>query len=169
MRVGLLSDTHILEMKEALLPEVAEAFCGVDLILHAGDIFIPSVLDELQRIAPVLAAEGDDDYGDILADERVKQKHILKLQGQTLWLVHMRPYHYPSVSPQGEDFKGEGANDAPDIVVFGHQHDTSVRRMGNVLFISPGSPTLLHYQPGLGTVAILDIDSGGAQVHIHEL
>ena len=169
MRVGLLSDTHILEVEEALPPEVVEAFCGVDLILHAGDIHIPSVLDELQHIAPVLAAEGDDDYGDILADERVKQRHILKLQGQTLWLVHMRPYHYPSVSPQGEDFKGEDANDAPDIVVFGHQHDTCVRRIGDVLFISPGSPTLLHYQPGLGTVAILDIDSGGAQVYIHEL
>ena len=169
MRVGLLSDTHIPDVEEALPAEVTEAFRGVDLILHAGDIYIPSVLDELQHIAPVLAAAGDDDYGDILADERVKQRHILRLQGQTLWLVHFRPYRYPSVSSQGDDFKGADANNAPNIVVFGHQHDTCVRRIGDVLFINPGSPTLLHYQRGLGTVAILDIDSGGAQVHIREL
>ena len=68
--------------------EIAKAFGGVDLILHAGDIYIPSVLDELERIAPVLASGGDDDSGDTLADGRVDWKHVLKLEGRTLWLVH---------------------------------------------------------------------------------
>jgi putative phosphoesterase len=169
MRVGLLSDTHIPEVEKALPLEVMEAFRGVDLILHAGDIYTPSVLHELQRIAPVLAAEGDDDYGDILADERVKYRHILKLQGQTLWLVHMRPYHYPSIWPEREDFGGDDAHDTPDIVVFGHEHRTFVRQIGDVLYVNPGSPTFLNYRRGPGTVAILDINSGGAEVHIQEL
>ncbi|MFH1141256.1 MAG: metallophosphoesterase family protein [Chloroflexota bacterium] len=169
MRVGLLSDTHIPDAEKALPPETMEAFRGVDLILHAGDIYIPSVLDELERIAPVLAAAGDDDYGDTLTDERVKQKHILKLQGQTLWLVHQTPYPYTSLSQLSRHSEGRDVHDNPDIVVFGHEHRVLVQRTGDILFINPGSPTFLHYRRGLGTVAILDIDSGQVQVQILEL
>ena len=61
MRIGLLSDTHIPETEKKLPPELIEAFQGVDLILHAGDIYVPSVLDDLQRIAPVLDARGGAD------------------------------------------------------------------------------------------------------------
>lgn len=169
MRIGLLSDTHIPDAEKALPPQVREAFRGVDLILHAGDIYIPSVLDELQRIAPVLAAEGDDDYGDTSADERVKPKHILELQGQTLWLVHIRPYPYMSLSRQSRHSEGQDTHDIPDIVVFGHEHRTVAQRYGDILFVNPGSPTFLYYRRGLGTVGILDIGSGEAQVRILQL
>ncbi len=50
MIIGLLSDTHIPEAEKELPPELMEAFRGVDLILHAGDIYIPSVLDNLEYI-----------------------------------------------------------------------------------------------------------------------
>lgn len=169
MRIGLLADSHIPVAAGALPPEVTEAFRGVDLILHAGDIFIPSVLDELQRIAPVLAAGGDDDYGDTLADERVKHKHILKLHGLRLWLMHERPYSYMSVSQQGSHSAGQDRHDAPDIIVFGHEHRTVVEHDGDILLVNPGSPTFLNYRRGLGTAAILDIDSGEAQVRILQL
>jgi putative phosphoesterase len=62
MRIGLLSDTHIPDVAEKLPDELMEVFQGVDLILHAGDLYTPSVLDDLERIAPVLAALGDDDH-----------------------------------------------------------------------------------------------------------
>ncbi len=57
MLIGLISDTHIPWAVKELPPEVGEAFRGVDLILHAGDIYSHAVLDELERIAPVLAAK----------------------------------------------------------------------------------------------------------------
>jgi len=94
MRIGLITDTHIPVAAEELPPEVAEAFEGVDLILHAGDIYRTSVLDDLEHIAPVLAASGDDDPIDTLRDERVKLKHVLEIEGRTLWLVHERPYAF---------------------------------------------------------------------------
>ncbi len=56
MRIGLLSDTHIPEVAGALPYQIAKAFKGADLILHAGDIYTTSVLDNLEHIAPVLAA-----------------------------------------------------------------------------------------------------------------
>ncbi len=169
MRIGLISDTHIPEVVNELPSQIAEAFRGVDLILHAGDIYIPSVLDDLSRIAPVLAARGDDDYGDTLKDKRVKDKHILKLKGQTLWLVHERPcasQWSQSTLPPGQD-----KYDIPDIVVFGHEHRTSVsvQLLGHVLFVNPGSPTFLNYRRGLGTVGILNIDSDEAHVSILQL
>lgn len=148
---------------------VTEAFRGVDLILHAGDIYIVSVLNELERIAPVLAARGDDDYGDTLADERVKKEHMLELDGLRVRLIHEMPYSYMFVSGQSRDSAGQDRCDAPDIVVFGHEHRTVVQRRGGILFVNPGSPTFLNYCRGLGTVAILDIESGEAQVRIVHL
>jgi len=159
MLVGLLSDTHIPEVENALPAEVMEVFRDVDLILHAGDIYIPSVLDELECITPVLAARGDDDYGDIQRDRRVTERHVLELEGQTVWLVHERPY----------PFMFELAPNVPDIVVFGHEHRTVVQEYNGILHVNPGSPTFLNYRRGLGTVGLLSIDAGQAQVRILEL
>ena len=169
MLIGLLSDTHIPDIEKALPAEVLNAFRGVELILHAGDIYVPSVLDDLERIAPVLAARGDDDYGDTLTDKRVKSHHVLKLEGQTLWLIHERPYPYRFPSLQASNPPGQRDPDAPDIVVFGHEHRTVVQDSGAILFINPGSPTFLHYRRGLGTIGILSIDSGQPQVQILQL
>ena len=72
MLIGLLSDTHIAFPSQPLPPQVLEAFRGVDLILHMGDVWIPSVLDELESIAPVIAAWGDDDMeADLGGDSRM--------------------------------------------------------------------------------------------------
>ena len=68
MRIGLISDTHIPLVAQELPPQVMDVFRGVDLILHAGDIYAPSVIEELERIAPIFIAEGDDDYGEALRD-----------------------------------------------------------------------------------------------------
>ena len=68
MLIGLLSDTHVrlpgtrVELStlttEELPIQIRDAFSGVDLILHAGDIYSLPVLDKLETVAPVLAAEG---------------------------------------------------------------------------------------------------------------
>jgi len=169
MRIGLLSDTHIPEVAQALPPQIVQALRGVDLILHAGDIYVTTVLDELERIAPVVAAAGDDDYDPTLADERVKARHVLKLEGQTIWLVHQKSYYYLLASRQSRNFPGQMGLDSPDIVVFGHEHSATVQRHSSVLFVNPGSPTFLHYRRGLGTVGILDIGSGETHARILQL
>jgi len=169
MRIGLLADTHIPEAADRLPPQIAEVFQGVDLILHAGDIYLPSVLDELECIAPVLAAKGDDDTGDMLLDRRVKWKHVLKLEGQTLWLVHDLPYAR-MLTPWHKVNPSSKADDGPpNVVVFGHDHCTIVQRRNGVLFINPGSPTFLNYRHEPGTVALLDIHSGEARVDILQI
>lgn len=166
MRIGLLADTHIPDIEQAIPDKVMAAFAGVDLILHAGDIYSRSVLDRLQQIAPVLAAKGDDDY---IIDERVKLKHVLTLEGRKVWLIHERPYSYRSAAPATVSPEGPVPQDAADIIVFGHEHRTIVERKNGVLLVNPGSPTFLAYRRGPGTVALLDIHQGEAEVRILDL
>ena len=55
-KIGLISDTHGLLREEAL-----RALQGSDLILHAGDVGDPGILESLRRIAPVVAVRGNVD------------------------------------------------------------------------------------------------------------
>src|SRR5438093_9861009 len=55
-RIGLISDTHGLLRKEAV-----EALRGSELIIHAGDVGKPEVLEELRKIVPVVAVRGNVD------------------------------------------------------------------------------------------------------------
>jgi uncharacterized protein len=55
-RVGVISDTHGLLRAEAL-----EALEGSELIIHAGDIGSPVVLDGLRTVGPVVAIRGNID------------------------------------------------------------------------------------------------------------
>ncbi|MBI2957828.1 MAG: metallophosphoesterase family protein [Chloroflexi bacterium] len=169
LRIGLVTDTHIPDVAKALPPELATAFKGVDLIMHAGDIYSLTVLDDLARIAPVFAARGDDDAASTLSDERVKDKHVFQIGGKTVWLVHERPYLYETrIAGPGPGATGT-ENKKPDVVVFGHEHSVTVREHSGVLWVNSGSPTFLRYNYGLGTVGILEIDSGVAKAEIRQL
>ena len=172
MKIGLVSDTHVpSHVKELPIAELTEVFQGVDLILHGGDIYSLSVLNDLEKIAPVLAAQGDDDYGETVRDRRVKWKHSLQIQGQIIWLIHERPYiplmsedwWRARINPEKDDFG------KPNIIVFGHEHRTVMETYDGVIFVSPGSPTFLHYKQGLGTYGIIDMDSGKPDVRVFDL
>lgn len=158
MRIGLISDTHIPDHAKELPEQLQDVFRGVDLILHAGDIYDASVLDELECLAPVLAAEGDDDPFPTRNDRRVKGKHILNVEGVTIWLVHDIPWSW-----------SQNSDEVPDVIVFGHTHSASMQTKGDVLLVNPGSPTFPHYEVKLGTVALLSVSSGKVEANIVQL
>jgi hypothetical protein len=161
MRIGLITDTHIPDVARELPSQVAEVFQGIDLILHAGDVYQSFVIDELERIAPVLVALGDDDSAGLLKDERVENKHILNLEGHTVWLVHEPPWMLRLASYQKEP--------TPDVIVHGHNHDAGVWDNDGVLFVGSGSPTFLNYRRGPGTVGLLEMTSDGVAASIVRL
>ncbi len=88
MKIGLISDTHIPDYHSEPPAQVAQAFHGVDLILHAGDIYNPSCLDWLERIAPVIACEGNGDFHRRIQDPRIQPTRLLHLDGLTVGLTH---------------------------------------------------------------------------------
>jgi len=172
MRIGVISDTHI-QHQEDLPEQTPEVFREVDLILHAGDVCELRVLDELERIAPVIAARGDDDHFGI-PDPRVKDEHLLTLEGLTLWLRHRMPFGVVWALNQdeqpelGEEVRFQ-CGQTPDIVVFGDTHKAVVKRTQGILFVNPGSATLPDYVCRPGTVAILTLVSGEAEVSLVQL
>jgi putative phosphoesterase len=172
-RIGVLSDTHIPVDAKVIPGQIKEVFHGVDLILHGGDIYEPSVLDDLERIAPVLAAEGDDDDYDVTSDKRVKKKQTLAVDGVSISLTHVEPGLGPwSVFPDSRENLEEASfnyNNVAEIMLFGHSHRPKVQNRGNFLLVNPGSPTFPYYVHRLGTVALLDISSGEVEVRIIQL
>ena len=176
MLIGLLSDTHIHWPGQGFHPQIKEAFKGVDLILHAGDIWIPWVLDELESVAPVLAARGDDDLDtDIGDDKRVAKRHNLSLDGLKIWVTHIKP-RYGLINPKEQTYSSifgrqekEVEEPPPDVVVFGHTHYAEIEDYKGTLLVNPGSPTLPTYLPKLGTVVFLDISNGRAEARIVQL
>lgn len=174
MRVGLISDTHVPHVAKELPPAVLDLFAGVNLILHAGDIYSATVLDALERIAPVYAALGDDDY--VKRDRRVMERHVLELAGQTVLLTHVGPFRFSAGEwlPRGGWLEEADSVPAPQIVVFGHEHRAFLWRENGTLYVNPGSPSLQNdhgspykpYRRGPGSVALLEVGDGGAEARI---
>lgn len=120
-RVGVLSDTHGL-----LRPEALAALADSDLILHAGDVGDPEVLERLRRMAPVLAVRGNVDRGSWAAD--LPETRRVEVGDVSLCLLH--------------DLGRLGAGPAPAgcrVVLYGHSHRPAVAERDGVLFLNPGS------------------------------
>jgi len=183
MRVGIISDTHNPSVGAQPPPEVALAFNGVDVILHGGDIYLPSCLDWLEAIAPVYAVEmwAGSHFKE---DPRVvNSKRVLHLEGHTIGLIHdllvpgmaQEVTEHSPVSkhfPPGGDLSTalETVFDSPvDIVVFGHTHYAIVEEYQGILMVNPGSPNLPKQLQRLGQVAIMDLGPGHKSAEIIDL
>jgi putative phosphoesterase len=124
MRIGVVSDTH-----NYLDPKVLKLFEGVEHILHAGDIGSPSILLELQEIAPVTAVSGNTDD----AGFHYPLTEIVALAGRKSLLHHIVNPHSPDDSLQELLVR-----ERPDVVVFGHTHKPFCETLGGTLFFNPG-------------------------------
>ena len=49
MLIGLISDTHIPDRARIIPQNVIDAFEGVDLIIHAGDLTSLRIIEELEK------------------------------------------------------------------------------------------------------------------------
>jgi hypothetical protein len=166
--MGLISDTHIMDTNYRLNPELYQIFAGVELILHAGDVYISGVLDQLEEIAPVLCARGNGD--DLLGnDRRVKDAHLLKINGFSIGLTHGLDYPEPPWRPLEKAMEYEFGC-LVDIIIFGDSHVPLVETYKRVYLVNPGS---LTFPNGLvnvpGTVGILEIEENHIQANIINL
>ena len=164
MRIGLITDTHlpsIMRSLDELGPQVAEAMRGVDLILHAGDVTAPIVLDWCAQFADVLVAEGNND---MFHDPRMKERQFLDVDGIRIGMAHeLRPESRPMAALLASGLGGEQV----DILIAGDTHVERLEFRDGVLLINSGSPTLPHHlSTRLGTVGILEITAGRIRAEI---
>src|SRR5687767_15077518 len=79
--VGVISDTHGLVREEALA-----ALQGSQLIIHAGDIGTPAVLERLREIAPVRAVRGNNDRAEWAHD--LPETDVVEIGPHHIYLLH---------------------------------------------------------------------------------
>jgi putative phosphoesterase len=152
MRVVVLSDTHAPRFWKRCPPAVADHLDGADLILHAGDVCVPSVLDELAAFAPVRVVRGNND-GDEVGAWGAPDTLEVVLAGVRVGMVHDAGPRPGRLARMRRRFPG------CDLVVFGHSHIPLDESDGGVRILNPGSPTDKRRQPH-GTIAELIIRDG---------
>ncbi len=135
MLIGLLSDTHIPGRGKTLPGKIFTAFEKVDLILHAGDIVNPIVIEELECLAPVKAVTGNMDNLEIA--KKYPKKQVIEVNGFKIGLIHGDGIRGTTAERAVEAFSKEKV----DCIVFGHSHQAFQSLVGDLLLINPGSPT----------------------------
>lgn len=152
-RVGLISDTH-----NMLRPEVFDAFRGVDVILHAGDVGDDDILDELATIAPVYAVRGNTDRID---NPRLPHSRELEINGLR---VHVSHGHEVGAKP----ITLVAAYGHADVIVYGHTHREMITEEEGTLVVNPGAAGARRFNL-MPCVAILTIAAGEPSVELIHL
>src|SRR4051812_35855462 len=157
MRVVLLSDTHAPRFWKGLPPPVADHLVGADLVLHAGDVCVPSVLDELAAYAPVRVVMGNND-GPGVAGWGAEETWQGELEGLRVAMIH------DAGAKQGRTARMHRRFPQAELVVFGHSHipldETGDWGAGSsVRIVNPGSPTDKRRQP-FRTLGLLEVADG---------
>jgi uncharacterized protein len=127
-RVGLISDTHGLLRQEAI-----EALHGSELIIHAGDIGKPEILEELRKIAPVIAVRGNVDKGEWA--KALPETAVAEASSALIYVLH--DVNALDLNPKAAGFH---------IVVSGHSHKPGKLERDGVLFVNPGSAGPRRFQ-----------------------
>ena len=121
MLIGIISDTHGL-----LRPEAVLALRGSDLIIHAGDVGHPEILDELRLIAPTLAVRGNVDTARWA--KALPATEVVEAAGLQLYVLH--DLATLDLDPKSAGFAA---------VISGHSHKPSADMRHGVLYLNPGS------------------------------
>jgi uncharacterized protein len=148
----VLADTHAPRRWRRCPADVARYLRTADVILHAGDVCISSVLDELSDYAPVWVVRGNNDGPDVAA-WGAPETLELQLEGLAVAMMH------DSGSAAGRCARLRRRFPAAQLVVFGHSHIPLDQEADGLRIFNPGSPTDRRRQP-LGTFGLLHIDDG---------
>jgi putative phosphoesterase len=144
LTIGVLADTHVNRHgRRHLPPEVCALFArlGVGLILHAGDVNTPVVLDELARVAPTLAVRGNNDNAELQAT--LPEEIELAVGDQSLVLLH--GHRDRTARAAARRWAGRVG-----CVVYGHSHIPMIEQVEGTILFNPGSPTDRRWRPHFG-------------------
>jgi uncharacterized protein len=148
--IGVIADTHGL-----IRPEALEALKDSELIVHAGDIGNPQVIESLRTIAPVVAVRGNTDKGEWA--HSLPKYEIIQVAQSWLYVIH----------DQG-DLDLDPAAAGFSAVICGHSHDPSIRVRNGVLLLNPGSAGPRRFDLPV-SVALINLKDGILEPRLIEL
>lgn len=135
-RIGVLSDTH-----GKLREEVVQILRGCDVILHAGDINTPKVVESLRAIAPLYVVRGNADKE---WAEGLPEKLSEEICGLRVFMVHNRK----NMPKEMENY---------DLAVSGHSHKYEERREEDCFYLNPGSCGPRRFSQPV-TMAVVEVE-----------
>jgi uncharacterized protein len=145
-----------------VLPASLEPYLeACDLVLHAGDVTQPWVLDELREHAPVVAVTGNLD-GPEVAAWGARETVSLEVDGVAVAMIH------DAGRAAGREERLRRRFPEATLIVFGHSHIPGIRTADGVTFVNPGSPTWKRRQPS-PTVAVAHLGPQELRVELVEL
>jgi putative phosphoesterase len=140
-RLLLLADTHVPKRARHLPEQVWEEVARADVVVHAGDWVVPSLLDELEaRARRLVGVFGNNDGAELR--RRLPEVARTTIEGVRFGVVH------ETGGAQGREARCDAAYGDLDVLVFGHSHipwDTTTPR--GLRLLNPGSPTDRRRQP----------------------
>ena len=148
--VGLISDTHGLMRQQALT-----ALQGSDLILHAGDVGKPGIIEQLRALAPVVVVRGNIDKGAWAS--QLPMTAVAKAGPVLIYVLH--DIHQLDLDPVAAEF---------NIIVSGHSHKASHTERSGVMYLNPGSAGPRRFRLPI-TIARLDLRRSPWSVEFIEL
>lgn len=145
--IGVISDTHGLMRLEAL-----DALRGCQLIIHAGDVGSPDVLQALGRLGRVVAVRGNVDREPWA--ERLPATQVVEVDHTLLYVLH--DVNELDLDPAAAGFR---------VVIAGHSHQPSAIEKQRTLYVNPGSAGPRRFRLPI-TVARLQIEDGTPSAEI---
>jgi hypothetical protein len=154
IRLGLISDTHGL-----LRASVHQAFAGVDVILHAGDVCGDEILYELLLIAPVHAVAGNCD---IPGDPNLRSSFEHTFESVRLHMSH----GHELGRPRPEQLLKAYPN--ADVIIYGHTHRQLVFEADGRTVVNPGAAGARRFDLA-PSVAVMTINGREVTTELVEL
>jgi uncharacterized protein len=139
MILGLISDTHGLLRDSAL-----RALQNSGLIIHAGDVGDPKILEALEKLAPVTAVRGNVDTAEWAT--KLPPTTMVEIGAVRIYVLH-----------DVKELKRSSIPSGTSIIVSGHSHKPGQATRGGILYINPGSAGPRRFNLPI-TVARLDLD-----------
>jgi uncharacterized protein len=148
--VGLISDTHGL-----MRPTALAALQGCDLIVHAGDVGKPEIIEQLRAVAPVVAVRGNIDKGAWAS--QLPLTAVVEASSALIYVLH--DLEQLDLDPAASKFH---------IVVSGHSHKAGRAERAGVMYLNPGSAGPRRFHLPI-TLARLDLRRPPWKVEFIEL
>ena len=149
----VVADTHIPSRARTLPEGLAPYLECADLILHAGDLMDPALLEELAAHAPVEAVRGNMDPAGL------PETLELEFGGVRVAMIH------DSGPRRGRRARVRRRFPEARVAVFGHSHIPFLEDEDGLMLLNPGSPTDRRRQPR-HTFALLRTEEGEVRAEI---
>jgi putative phosphoesterase len=148
MKLGILSDTHLIFALPEFKKSIDHHFRDVDKIVHLGDFTSLSVARYLSDQKELIAVCGNMDPLEIRAE--FPGKTVIEISGFKIGLIHGWGWGCKTEGLIRDQFRDV------DVIAYGHTHIPVNHRVKEVLFFNPGSPT--RPSAGKGTIGILYVE-----------